>query len=236
MIGDDVESRPAAPPLTNMLDSGRTSMFSNPDEPLGSPLGRYGSVELDTSWEALSQRYSLHLKNTRGMQPEIYESHDVPGVDQATFYLYNRFLKEFALVHPPQRMVPLRMVRMLQEQFGEPDDWSDEAAGEEGIGLGLSERLSLPADSEFSSGTKPSTYPYRQILTWFDGTNRLTATIRFSSKEPAQCISQLTIHVSAARWIDSQRGLLMPAGERDLGGPEGIDESVDPLLGPRLFP
>jgi hypothetical protein len=236
IISDDLDSLPAAPPLTNGLNGGRATLFPDPDEPLGSPLSRYGSVHLDTPWEALSHRYALHLKNTRGMQPEIYEATGVPGVEQATFYFYERLLKEFVLVYPQQRMVPLRIVRMLQEQFGEPNDWSDEAPGVEGIGLGLSERLSRPADAGLPAGSKPSTYPYRQVLTWFDGTNRLTATIKFSSKEPVECVSQLTIHVSAASWIDAQRSVLMPDDEEDLGEGEGIGDPAEPAPSPRLFP
>src|ERR1019366_1143098 len=106
----------------------------------------YADINLDTPRDVLQARFKLHLKNTRGMRPEIYEANDEPAFQRLTAYFYNNELKEFILVQPQRATTPLKLVRELRQQFGEPTDCAD-TSGQAPLG-GTTSPAAIGAASE----------------------------------------------------------------------------------------
>jgi hypothetical protein len=171
-------------------------------------LHQYRGVRLDAAREDLQRRFSLRLQNTRGMVPEIYEASKIGDIDQLTAHFYNNSLKEFFLWMRPQRAAPDAVEKELREEFGTPKEFSEQTntTGAATIG-GLPGTLGV-AGARDEIESRLAGFPHRRYLAWEDAQDRVDATIYYSSLNPAQCVSMLVVHVSAAQWLEANRARL----------------------------
>jgi hypothetical protein len=205
-------------------------------------IDEFLGIRLNASLEQLQQHFLLRLQNTRGMVPEIYEATRVGEVDYVTMHFYNNLLKEFWIDTRERRVTPDRIERKLKEQFGEPTNRALQPGGQgdETLGLGLS----APA-----AGAKAGTdrqkrlagFPHRVDISWSDDETRTEAKIYFTSDKPESCTSLLTIHISAAQWLNNNRPQLGPmATASPLAATNTLDQTNEapaPVEPPkRLFP
>ena len=65
--------------------------------PAKSSLDQFHGVQLDASRDDLQQRFPLRLRNTLGMEPEIYDAHKAGDAESMTAYFYKNGLKEFSM-------------------------------------------------------------------------------------------------------------------------------------------
>ena len=203
VLSDDASSIPVPPaaetnPSPPMLEEPRADSTSAIDE--------FHGIRLNTNLEGLQRRYNVRLQNTRGMVPEIYEVTRIGDVDNVTMHFYNNLLKEFWLDMRERRVAPEEIERELRERFGEPRDRTMRSGGQS------DERLSLGlpgATGDIKAGPgrekKMAGFPYRVEITWANDETLTEATIYYTSATPTTCLSSLTMHISAARWLDSNR-------------------------------
>jgi DNA-directed RNA polymerase subunit RPC12/RpoP len=198
---------------------------STDEETPTTPLDQFEGIHLNAPRESLEHRFTLYLKNTRGMLPEIYEARDARGIDRLTAHFYNNELKEFIVVLPPKLITPDELLRSLRVQYGEPNDWSK---GEEtpvaGIGGALVSDLEPKRYAEFGQ--------YRRF-SWYNDNDRLEATIYFTTTDPVTCESLVIIHVSAKSWLDAYRPVAIPVAAEPTNAPPVATGTTGI---PRLFP
>jgi hypothetical protein len=199
-------------------------------------LGQYRGIRLDSSREEQQRRFNLRLLNTRGMVPEIYEGATAGEVELVTMHFYQNQLKEFSVVVAEKRVAAEQVEKELREWFGEPQQVRDSTRAEAGgVGAVLPGAINV-GRTETELERRLGSFPYRRMLTWFDETTRVEATIYFSSLDAAECVSALMVHVSAARWLETNRPRLgsmvvAPAGAAEEGGERSPAE-----VPKRLFP
>jgi hypothetical protein len=201
------KSRPPLLPLEETTPA--TEKTALPGPPPGRPaLGdrerptppgacqQYGEIRLEMTRELVQQRFHLQLRNTRGMQPEIYQAADQAGVKLLVAHFYQEVLKEFYLVPEPTRAVPRTIVAELRAQLGSPLEWSPADQPLVAPGLGQEEEIWTRL---------LASYRWQQRLAWSDGDHRLEATIYSTSRDPQLCTSLLVVHVSDPRWLEANR-------------------------------
>lgn len=207
VISPDVSTNgiPELPPETNTTGP----VLDMPTNDSTVTLHQYRGVRLDAAREDLQRRFSLRLQNTRGMVPEIYEASKIGDIEQLTAHFYNNSLKEFFLWMRPQRAAPDAVEKELREEFGIPKEvfTQTNATTSATIGGGLPGALGV-AGARDELGSKLTGFSYRRDLAWEDGQDRVDATIYYNSLDPAQCVSLLAVHVSAAQWLDANRSRL----------------------------
>ena len=203
VLSDDASSIPVPPaaetnPSPPILEEPRTESTSAIDE--------FHGIRLNTNLEGVQRRYNVRLQNTRGMVPEIYGVMRVGDVDNVTMHFYNNLLKEFWVDMRERRVAPDEIEKELRERFGEPRDRIVRSGrqGDEHLGLGLP-----GAAGAIKAGPgrekKLAGFPYRVEITWADDETLTEATIYYTSATPTTCSSLLTMHISAARWLDTNR-------------------------------
>lgn len=234
VISQDLEGlpEPVTPTRSSLPSTGPARLPT-----LDVDLDHYAGIRLGSSREDLQARFGLRLKNTRGMQPEIYEATDVPHADLVTFSFYDNELKEFTLVQPEQRTTPLTIVRELRDRLGEPTGWNDEETPAIAIGGGAASRPQGARDAAELLAARLQRFPYRQQVVWQNAAHRLVATVYYSSKLPVDCLSVLSVHVSAYAWLNNHAAQATVAGE-EAGSPM-LPSTPPPSAEPppqRLFP
>jgi hypothetical protein len=193
ILSEDTANNPI-PPMTNT----NTPIISVPEVP-STTLDQYHNVRLEAGREDVQHRFSLNLRNTRGMEPEIYEANKGIEFERFTAHFYNSTMKEVWLVRREQRTLPDVIQKDLLEQFSAPAEQT-EATGP----LPSSSPFGVTAD-ELAS--KLNSYAFHRSLTWTDAQYRVEATIHYSSTDAAQCRSTLALHMSAAAWLKKRQPL-----------------------------
>ena len=175
-------------------NSGLTSpMLTAPDK-APTMLDQYRNLRLDGYREDIVHRYNLRLRNTRGMEPEIYEATRGGEFDRMTANFYNGLLKEVSLITHEQRATPDYIQRDLTEQFG-PVTHANEIVGPLSSGTvgGLSGDELTQRINRLS---------YHRSLIWTDDQYRVEAMIHSSSSSsnvPERSV--LSLSLSAATWL-----------------------------------
>lgn len=234
LLSEDVESLPVPPALeTNVA----TPVLDEYRQPSGIYLDQYRAIRLNASREEFQRGFSLRLLNTRGMAPEIYEATRAGEIEKVTMHFYNNALKEFWVVLAEKKATPEDLEKELRAEFGEPRQVADSSAGPgaSGLGVGLAGPGAL-AKTPDEIEQKLAGFPFRRDLTWSDDKTRVRATIYHTSRDPAQCVSVVQVHVSAAAWLEQNLArvgsvVMPPAG---LLEQTGTPEVVEPPK--RLFP
>lgn len=237
VLSDDVISIPVPtatettpPPLA--MEESRADLTNEIDEFL--------DIRLDDNLEQVERRFPLRLQNTRGMVPEIYEATGAGDIDSVTMHFYNNLLKEFWVDTRERHITPDSLERELNERFGEPKDRSLQPGtqGSERLGLGLTtgDARVMPG-----RGDKFARFPYRVDISWSDDQTHAEANIYYTSEKPERCTSLLTVHISAAQWLNNNRPQLSPttatspaATTNTLDQTNEAPAAVAPP--PRLFP
>jgi hypothetical protein len=199
-------------------------------------------VRLDANLDQLQRRFTLRLQNTRGMVPEIYEATQAGDIDSVTMHFYNNLLKEFWVDTPARHVMPDRIERELRETFGEPKDraLNTGAPSEDSLGLGLfadASGIKAGADRE----KKLAAFPHRVDLSWSDDQTHADASVYYTSDKPELCTSLLTMHISAAQWLNNNRPQLGAVATTSPAAPTNtLDQTnAPPAPAPppqRLFP
>jgi hypothetical protein len=214
---------------TTNITASATSTNTEPQTPLltdtpGPPtpsLEQFHGLRLNENRDNVVHRFNLELQNTRGMEPEIYQGGKSENWEKVKTYFYGGLLKEFSMVCREQRVSAESVEKDLLEQCGDPLQRTDtENLRSTTRTLGLS---SLPVGEEKDDITSRLTaFHYRRDLVWADSTNRVDATIYYSSKDPVLCTSMLSIHISAANWLKSRQqvGVTPPATTNTVIAPE----------------
>jgi len=199
------------------------------------PCNQFLDVRLDMSREELAQRYTLQLRNTRGMVPEIYEAAEQHAIKFLAAHFYQNQLKEFHLVLPERQTIPPTLVTELRAQFGDPLEWSDADLPVAAAGFEQPQGVwsRLLADFRWQ----------RQLL-WADADNLLEATVYSTSTDPQLCVSMVAVHATAVRWLEENRsplpvstpGPAVPPIERPRQVPEIIlePETNPPIVLPKF--
>jgi hypothetical protein len=207
VLSDDAISIPV-PAATETSPPPPTIEVSRPD--LTNGIDEFLGIRLDDTLEQLQRRFALRLQNTRGMIPEIYEAARAGEVDYVTMHFYNNLLKEFWVDTRERRSTPDRIERDLREQFGEPRDRALKSGkpGNDGLGLGLftADGIKTGVDRE----KRLAAFPYRVDISWSDDQSRAEASIYYTSEKPELCTSLLTMHITAAQWLNNNRPQLGP--------------------------
>jgi hypothetical protein len=216
--------------------------IEEPHAELTNVIDEFLGVHLDANLEQLQQRFTLRLQNTRGMVPEIYEATQAGDVDSVTMHFYNNVLKEFWVDTRERRVMPERIQRELREKFGEPKNRSLKSGtpGGERLGLGLftaPDGVRAGADRQ----QRLARYPYRIDISWSDDQTHAEASIYYTSERPQLCTSLLTVHISAAQWLNNNRPQLDPVAMTSLAAHTNtLDQTNEPPAPAeppkRLFP
>jgi rRNA maturation protein Nop10 len=186
-------------------------VIEEPRADLTNAIDEFLGIRLDANLERLQRRFTLRLQNTRGMVPEIYEATQAGDADSVTMHFYNNLLKEFWVDTHERRVIPDRIERELRKKFGEPRDRAlrSDKPSDEGLGLGLfttADGIKAGADRE----KRLAAFPYRVDVSWSDDQTRAEASIYYTSEKPELCTSLLTMHISAAQWLNNNRPQLGP--------------------------
>lgn len=203
VLSDDAISIPVPSPTDT---NSSLPILERPRAESASTIDEFHGIRLHANLEELRRRYNLRLQNTRGMTPEIYEASRFGDVDNVTVHFYSNSLKEFWVQTRERRVVPDEIEKELREQFGEPKERTVRSGGPSDAALGLS----LPGATSTTATAggrekKLAGFPYRVDLTWADDESQADATIYYTSTEPASCSSVLTMHTSAAQWLENNR-------------------------------
>jgi hypothetical protein len=202
LLSEDTTNIVASATGTN--DAERAPILSETPAPTEPSLTQFRGLRLGDSRDDLVRRFNLQLKNTRGMEPEIYEGVKSENWEQLKAFFYGQLLKEFSMVCREQRISVEGIEKELIEQCGTPLQRTDtENLRSTGSSLGLT---GLPVgEKKDEVEGRLAAFGYRRDLVWADSANRVDATIYYSSKDPVLCTSILTIHVSAASWLQSRQ-------------------------------
>lgn len=203
-----------------------------------SAIDEFHGIRLNASLEGLQRRYHLRLQNTRGMIPEIYGATRVGGVENVTMHFYSNLLKEFWVGLHERRVVPEQIEKELRVQFGEPKERALRSGGPSDAGFGLGLSGAAGADRAITDREKKlAGFPYRVDLMWLDDETQTEAAIYYTSTEPASCSSLLTLHISAAHWLDSNRPQIGSIAMQATNALDQTNEAPAPAPPPkRLFP
>jgi hypothetical protein len=236
VLSDDASSIPVPPaaetnPSPPMLEEPRTESTS--------AINEFRGIRLNTNLEGLQRRFNVRLQNTRGMVPEIYGAMRVGDMDKVTMHFYNNLLKEFWVDTRERQIAPEEIEKKLRERFGEPRDRLLRSAGQrdESLGLGLPGAAGAikagPGQEKRLAG-----FPYRVEMAWADDETLAEATIYYTSATPTTCSSLLTMHISAVRWLDSNRPQIGPvAAPASASATNTLDQTnAAPAPPKRLFP
>jgi DNA-directed RNA polymerase subunit RPC12/RpoP len=239
VLSDDAISIPV-PAATETTPPPRA--IEEPRAELTNVIDEFLGVRLDANLEQLQRRFTLRLQNTRGMVPEIYEATQAGDVDSVTMHFYNNLLKEFWVDTRERRVMPDTIERELREKFGEPKDRALKSGkpDDENLGLGLftaADGVKAGADRE----KKLAAFPYRVDVSWSDDQTHAEASIYYTSETPERCTSLLTMHISAAEWLNNNRPQLVPVATTSpaiaTNAPDQANEPPVPAQPPpRLFP
>ncbi len=184
------------PPMTNNTI---TPIMTVPETP-PTTLDQYHNVRLETGRDDVQHRFNLVLQNTRGMEPEIYEGNKGIEFERFTAHFYESTLKEVWLIRREQRTTAGAIQKDLVEQFNAPVEQSE-------ITGPLSSRFLISfAVDEMTH--KLDNLAFHRSLTWTDAQYRVEATIHYSSADPTQCRSVLTLHMSSAAWMKKRQPLI----------------------------
>jgi rRNA maturation protein Nop10 len=216
--------------------------IEEPRAQLTNAIDEFLGIRLDANLEQLQRQFTLRLQNTRGMVPEIYEATQAGDADSVTMHFYNNLLKEFWVDTHERRVMPDRIERELQEKFGEPKDRALKSVkpGDENLSLGLfttAGGIKAGADRE----KKLAAFPYRVDISWSDDQTHAEASVYYTSEKPELCTSLLTMHISAAQWLNNNRPQLGPIATSSPAAPtntlDQTNEAPTPTEPPkRLFP
>jgi len=158
-------------------------------------LDQYRNLRMEAGREDVERRFNMRLRNTRGMEPEIYEATKGNDFERLTAHFYGGFLKEAFLIGREQRATADNVQRDLVEQFGQPVE-----TGETGGPL----RSMTGLNGDDLAG-RLDNFAFHRSLTWTDAQYRVEAMIHFSSDDAAQCRSMLALHMTAAAWMRRYR-------------------------------
>ncbi len=239
ILSDDAISIPVPAATETTL---APTAIEEPRADLTNVIDEFLGVRLDANLGELQRRFTLRLQNTRGMVPEIYEATQAGDVDSVTMHFYNNLLKEFWVDTRERRVMPDRIERDLREKFGEPKDRALKSGkpGDDSLGLGLftaADGIKAGADRE----KRLAAFPYRVDVSWSDDQTRADASIYYTSEKPELCTSLLTIHISAAQWLDNNRPQLGPVASSSPAAPTNTFDQTNQAPAPveppkRLFP
>ena len=204
MLSDDAVSIPV-PASTET--SPAPPALEQPGPESTTSINEFQSIQLEADLEGLQRRYSLHLLNTRGMTPEIYEASRIGDIDHVTLHFYGNSLKEFWVEMRERHVAPDQIEKELEGQFGDPKERAVHTGAQNDSVLGL--RLPATATTAAAAGNdvqrKLAAFPYRVELTWTDNESLAEATIYYTSPQPTSCSSLLAVHLSAAHWLENNR-------------------------------
>jgi hypothetical protein len=239
LLSDDASSISVPPPVeTNATPPVR----EEPPMESTNKIDEFQGIRLNSNREELQRRFNLLLQNTRGMVPEIYEAGRDGDVNNVVLHFYNNSLKEFWVEMRERRVVPDQIEKELREQFGEPRERTVRSSGQSDVGLGSSLSNATGIGNAGSDRErKLAEFPYRVTFTWLDDETLIEATIYYTSVRPALCSSVLTLHATAARWLDNNRprisSVVAPAPAAAASVLEKTNEAVETAVAPRkLFP
>jgi len=239
VLSDDAMSIPVPTATETTLPP---PVVEQPRAEPGNAIDEFLGIRLNASPEQLQQRFLLRLQNTRGMVPEIYEATSVGEIDSSTMHFYNNLLKEFWIDMRERHVTPDRIERELRERFGKPKERVLQPGGhrDEALGPGLPATV-----AGVKSGTdrqkRFARFPYRVDVSWSDDETHTEAKIYYTSIKPQICVSLLTVHMSAAQWLNDNHPQLAPmataspaAATNTLGQTNEAPAPADPPK--RLFP
>ncbi len=201
LISQDTESFTVPPPSTNTVEP----LLTAPTSPSTS-LDQFHGARLEATRDDVERRFGLRLQNTRGMVPEIYEGSRVGDIEQITAHFYQNVLKEFTVVLRESRTPPDEAERQLMELFGEPVEHNVTETEKSASLLNSGLPVTLGAGkSEGGVAGKLAAFPLQRTLTWTDAVNRVDATVYYSSTNASDVASMVSVHVSAAHWLELNR-------------------------------
>ncbi len=240
LLSDDASSISVPPPVET---NGFPPVLEELHPESTSKIDEFQGIRLNSNREDFQRRFNLLLQNTRGMEPEIYEAGRDGDVDNVVLHFYNNSLKEFWVEMRERRVVPDQIEKELREQFGEPKERTARSGGQGDAGLGSSlSNATGMVNAGSERERKLAEFPYRVAFTWLDDETRAEATIYYTSVRPALCSSLLTLHATAARWLDNNRphigSVVAPAPPATGSMLEKTNEAAEPVTqSPRkLFP
>ncbi|MCS7048392.1 MAG: hypothetical protein NZ483_03730 [Verrucomicrobiae bacterium] len=224
---------PSGPPVVFTEESPQeTTPWSRPNTepsrrtaPL-SPLDQFEGLYLDAPREALERRFTLHRRNTRGMEPEIYEGRGGQSMDWVVMYFYQNRLKEFLVIQTPRVATVDEILRLLRIQYGEPADWSD------GEGSPARTVAGWPL-SESDSARYDRFALFRRFL-WRDDQHELSVAIHYTSSDPVTCESVVIARCSAHAWLSQHHRHAVPVESTTSDPPPASSATND--LPTRWFP
>lgn len=201
LISQDTQSFTIPPPSTNTVEP----LLTAPAAP-ATALDQFHGARLEAMRDDVERRFGLRLQNTRGMAPEIYEGSRVGDVEQVTAHFYENVLKEFTMVLRETRTPPEEAERQLMALFGPPVEHTvtETPKSASPLNTGLPVALGT-GKSDATVAGKLATFPWQRTLVWTDGVNRVDATVYYSSTNTAEATSMVSVHVSAARWLEMNR-------------------------------
>lgn len=203
VISNDVQTNPL-PPLEPYTNISPPVLDAAPGVLPDVALSQYRGVRLDATREDLQRRFNLRLVNTRGMVPEIYQANKIGDVEQMTAHFYNNMLKELSLVLRSRTAPPDVIEKELRDEFGEPKEVSEQTEqAAPPIGGLVGAIGAAPGRDELEA--RLAAFPFRRYVAWDDERNHVDATIYYTSTDPAQCTSVVTVRMSAAQWLDGNR-------------------------------
>ncbi|HTS17211.1 MAG TPA: hypothetical protein VMP11_06525 [Verrucomicrobiae bacterium] len=234
VLSDDAMSLPMPTPASTETTR-PAPVIEEPHETVANSIDEFAGIRLNADIEQLQQHFALQLQNERGMVPEIYEASRIGKIDAVTMHFYNNRLKEFWVEMAERRVVPDTIERELTERFGQPTDRKIQTArqGDDSLSLALT-----TADHRFATDgqNKFARFPYRVDLLWSDEETTTRATIHYSSPKPETCVSILTVHVSAAQWLNNNRPELAASALSTTNAPDQTNQPPAAAPPPRPFP
>lgn len=168
-----------------------------------SPLDQFEGLYIDAPREALERRFTLHRRNTRGMEPEIYEGRGGQGIDWVVMYFYQNRLKEFLVIQSPRVATVDEILRLFRIQYGDPVDWSD--------GEGTPGRTITGWPLGESETARYERFGLFRRFLWRDDQHELSVAIHFTSTDPVTCESMVIARLSAHAWLSQHhRSVVTP--------------------------
>lgn len=225
LISEDTANQPPPPASSNATPGPLMTVPSRAT----TALDQYRGVRLEGAVEELAQKLGLRLQNARGMVPEVYVADKAGDFEHVTAHIYHNKLKEAFVVEAEKRVLPGVVEKQLSEEFGPPQERLDLKGGSQTGGLGTTPVAAVIGGASGELTRRLDSFPRSRYLAWFDDQNRVEATIYYSSIDPDQCTSILSLHLSAVGWLNANRPQLgtlgqppAPAGPQPIAPPKQL--------------
>ena len=235
IVPSDDAAAIVVPPVTSSATVATPPVFDETHPPPVT-LDQYHGVRLEASRDDLQRRFNLRLQNTRGMEPEIYQAYKVGDIEQMTAYFYGDLLKEFVIVHREKRAQPDAVEKDLVELFGQPEQRNEGDVTAPFTPLVSAVPSLGVGESADDLAKRLAAFPRKRELAWSDANDRIEATIYYTSPDQSLCVSIVSLHVIASRWLKSNRPLIHSIAPPPTNLSEHTGIPSEPSEPKRLFP